>query len=124
MIKLCKETFRNKNETQKEKCCQFPRCKEKFIGRGKSKYCEEHRKDKYKKELYKQEKKKLGDNSYIKHDNEECLIIIKKCGLKGCVNEFDIKLIPNQYIYPKYCEEHRNKFKRDNYIKRIDDEKN
>jgi hypothetical protein len=122
MITLNKDTNRSKNQEQKEMLCQYPGCTTKFIGRGKRKYCDEHRKDKYKKNLYRKEMKKIGDNTYIKHNNDECILIIKKCGLKHCDNEFEIKLIPNQYIYPKYCEEHRNKFKRDNFIKRNNNE--
>lgn len=38
------------------------------------------------------------------------------CALNGCAQNFEFLLIPNQWIYPKYCEAHRNAFKRQHFL--------
>lgn len=115
MIKLCKkDSMRSKNQNLKTKVCQFPNCNAEFQGRGKAKYCEEHRKTKYKKVLYQSNTSNgIGDsNMYINHKNVEATKIIRTCGLKGCDEEYELTVIPNQYVYPKYCVTHRNEYKR------------
>ena len=49
---------------------------------------------------------------------------IKKCCLEGCNELFTIRVFPKQYIYPRFCEEHRNDFKRANYLRIISKLKN
>ena len=53
-IKLVNEQQcpRSKEQPRKERVCGFPDCEEKFWGRGKTKYCEEHRKTEYRSRLY------------------------------------------------------------------------
>ena len=117
-VSFAKDTNRSANQQQKEKVCQFPGCKEVFVGRGKTKYCEEHRKQEYKKILYKPKKPQSVDenNQKIKHKFLESQNIIKTCSLEGCGNTYELRIIPNQFIYPKYCEEHRNEWKRNFFI--------
>lgn len=109
---------RSKQQEMKLKICQFPDCKKKFLGRGKTKYCEEHRKQKYKKFLYQRPiSNGVGEaNIIIKHKHVKATTVCRTCALDGCDNEYDITLIPNQIIYPKYCIKHRNKFKREFFI--------
>jgi hypothetical protein len=115
MVRLCKKNpLRSKNQELKTKQCQYPGCDNEFQGRGKAKYCEEHRKTKYKKYLYQSHALNVvGDsNIYINHKNAEASKVIRSCALKGCLEEFEITVIPNQHIYPKYCNTHRNEYKR------------
>ncbi len=114
-VSLSKDTNRSANQQLKKKKCQFPGCTTSFMGRGKTKYCDEHRKQEYKKILYQPKKRKsLGDaNQKIKHKFLESQDVIKECSLEGCNNSYKIRIIPNQYIYPKYCEDHRNEWKRE-----------
>ncbi len=39
------------------------------------------------------------------------------CQLEGCSKQYSVKLIPNQVLYPKYCEEHRTIHRRQHFIK-------
>lgn len=105
-----------KPQKMKKKKCAFPGCGVEFIGRGKAKYCDEHRKAKYRKELYKQNDNDGDGIATI--DHKECYSVTKECvcGLEGCENTFEITLIPRLFEYPNYCPEHRNEYKRDRFI--------
>jgi len=105
------------------KHCQFPGCKEYFMGTGKSKYCNEHRKRKYRKIIdaekiarQKAEEEARNPNQIIHHEFTDSTKMKIRCALDGCENEFTIKVIPKVYVYPKYCKEHRNAFKRERFI--------
>ncbi len=39
------------------------------------------------------------------------------CQLLGCEQSFSVTLIPNQILYPKYCDEHRNSYRRQNFLR-------
>ena len=47
------------------------------------------------------------------------------CALDGCTKEFEVRVWPFVRIYPKYCEEHRNEYKRKRFIKlrKLDEQK-
>jgi hypothetical protein len=107
-----------KPQKMKLKTCVFPGCDVEFIGRGKAKYCEEHRKAKYRKELYKKNDNTGGGIIVIEHDEVYAKPIIRKCNLVGCPNDYEIVLIPRLYEYSNYCEDHRNEFKREMFLKR------
>jgi hypothetical protein len=106
-----------KPQKMKQKMCDFPNCDAEFIGRGKAKYCEEHRKAKYRKELYKKNDNSGSGIICIEHSEVYARPIIRTCGLEGCTNEYEIILIPRLFEYPNFCEEHRNEFKRDMFLK-------
>jgi len=101
----------------KKKHCAFPGCDVIFIGRGKAKYCDEHRKAKYRKELYKKNDNDGEANIRIEHNEIYATTELKTCALDGCDNTFEILLVPRIFEYPRYCEEHRNPYKRNTYIK-------
>ena len=105
-----------KPQKMKQKTCVFPDCNVEFIGRGKAKYCEEHRKAKYRKELYKKNDNLGCGIVVIEHEEVYAKPIIRQCALEGCTNEYEIVLIPRMYEYSNYCEEHRNEFKRNRFI--------
>lgn len=105
-----------KPQKLKEKTCNFPGCDVIFIGRGKAKYCEEHRKAKYRKELYKKNDNTGGGIAHIDH-NEVCAKpVMRTCGLEGCENQYEIILIPRLFEYTNFCEDHRNEFKRTMFL--------
>jgi len=41
------------------------------------------------------------------------------CALEGCIHQFEVKIYPRQYIYPKYCPEHRNEYRRIRHLELI-----
>jgi len=41
------------------------------------------------------------------------------CALEGCDHQFEVKIYPRQFIYPKYCPEHRNEYKRIRHLQLI-----
>jgi hypothetical protein len=85
-------------------------CGKHYIGHIISKYCPKHRKpsERKMKEVIPQE----NQNIVFKHASKEMTNHEFVCQLTGCSKTYIIKLIPHQFIYPKYCPEHRNEFKR------------
>lgn len=106
------------------KPCQYPGCKEEFMGIGASKYCEEHQKPEYKKKLIKMKEAELEaeweehskSNTTVEHTYEKATEVDREC---PCGATFKIKLFPNVDIYPKYCEEHRSVYRRQQLEKRL-----
>ena len=107
---------KHKTQKLKEKTCQFPDCGTIFIGKGKAKYCDEHRKAKYRKELYKQNDNNGEAIVRIEHNELYAKRVERECGLEGCDCSFEILLVPRVYEYPRYCEEHRNSYKRERFM--------
>ena len=99
------------------------RCTTIFYGTGKSLYCLEHRKPKYRKIIDREKIQAKIDhirentsNQNINHKYIETQTIVMKCELEGCNEEFEVKILPNIYVYPKYCKEHRNEYRRKRYL--------
>lgn len=111
-----KNGVRGVQRIKKKKCC-FPGCDEEFLGRGKAKYCSEHRKAKYRKDLYKLNQNEGEGIFKYEHQNYESKTIIKKCALQGCKNQYELKILPRTFDYPNYCPEHRNEYKREIFLK-------
>jgi len=118
---------KKKKERLIEKHCAFVneegiRCKTIFFGTGKSKFCKLHRQPKFRKIIDRDKiiakKQAMIDNSAnftLHHKYAEPMEITRNCDL--CRDEYDFILYPSTYIYPKYCPDHRNQFKRELYIK-------
>jgi hypothetical protein len=104
------------------KQCEYEGCEEVFEGVSSgcnpSKYCKEHKKFKYHKKtkMKKETKETISNNQNIKHSYKTATVIIGKCQLDGCGKDFEILVIPNIFVYPKYCPEHRNQFKRERFL--------
>ena len=118
-----KKTATTHREKLQHKRCQFPGCKDVFMGTGKSKYCDEHRKRKYRKIIdadkvarQKADEETKNPNQTIQHKYTDSTIVRMTCSLDGCDEQFDIKVLPQTYVYPKYCPNHRNEFKRQLFI--------
>jgi hypothetical protein len=41
------------------------------------------------------------------------------CALEQCESQFTIKIFPRQYVYPKFCQDHRNEYKRERHLRMI-----
>lgn len=108
--------FVKKRKKQVVKICRYPKCGIEYVGHPITKFCEFHRdiKNRAKKVVIQKRKK---ENRIIKYNYKNLKIKTFRCGLRGCKNEYKIELIPNQFIYPKYCSEHTNKFKRELFLK-------
>ena len=85
-------------------------CNKEFYGYCVQKYCDVHRKIIHK-------KKRPVYNPLV--DNQRILLkgsLVQErefiCALPGCNNTFRIKVYPKIEIYPKYCEKHRNIYRR------------
>lgn len=103
----------------KEKICQYPGCGKKFHGIHISKYCVEHRKDRYRiRKRTKPEDVNLK-NQTISHKYTTVVEQTMNCALEQCENQFTIKIYPRLYVYPKFCEEHRNEYKRERHLRLI-----
>lgn len=58
-------------------------------------------------------------NQIILHNYSQGVERQVDCQLIGCRHSFALSLIPNQVLYPKYCEEHRSEFRRQNFLRKI-----
>jgi hypothetical protein len=45
--------------------------------------------------------------------------MVMTCALEGCEHQFEVKVYPRQYVYPKYCPEHRNEYRRVRHLELI-----
>lgn len=45
--------------------------------------------------------------------------MVLNCALEGCGCQFEVKIYPRQYVYPKYCPDHRNEYKRIRHLQKI-----
>jgi len=101
------------------KKCAVPECGLIFEGGYSSKYCPNHR------DPQTREKKKIitehvtVKNQVLDHEYTNVKTIIENCALDGCKNQFEVKIFPKQYVYPKYCPEHRNEHKRKSHLSQI-----
>lgn len=59
------------------------------------------------------------NNQIILHNFRTSLEKTCDCQLLGCRQEFAITLIPNQVLYPKYCNDHRSEFRRENFLRQF-----
>ena len=41
------------------------------------------------------------------------------CALEGCNEIFEIKIYPKIYVYPKYCPDHRQEYRRKNHLRML-----
>lgn len=107
--------YKRRQPKMKVKTCQYEGCGKEFIGHSVCKYCEFHRDVKNRKKRAK--KKHVNENRIINHTNEGITPQELECGLDGCKNKYPVLLIPKQTVYPNFCPEHRNKFKRKMFLR-------
>jgi hypothetical protein len=58
-------------------------------------------------------------NQILVHNFKRAVERSCECQLLGCAQTFDITLVPNQALYPKYCEDHRTEFRRKEFLRRF-----
>ena len=104
---------RRRKERLKEKICKYPGCNKIYFGIGRSCYCPNHRSRQARQVMLAQTSKNKTiplANMTIMHENSYAVQLIRSCDC--CNSEYEITLFPGIYIYPKYCELHRNLYKR------------
>ncbi len=57
-------------------------------------------------------------NQLLLHNYQVATIKNCRCFLAGCEQTFDLTLVPNQIIYPKYCADHRSPYRREYHVQR------
>ena len=108
--------YKNKKRI-KLKVCQEPGCGREFWGHPIAKYCDDHRDIKQRQKQKKDVDNIESRNIIIRHNYTEVMEVPFRCCLSGCKEVFSIKLYPKQFVYPRFCLEHRNDFKRANFIR-------
>ena len=106
-----------KKKRIKLKVCQEPGCGREFWGHPIAKYCDDHRDIKQRQKQKKDVDNIESRNIIIRHNYTEVMEVPFSCCLSGCKEVFSIKLYPKQFVYPRFCLEHRNDFKRANFIR-------
>ena len=101
-----------------EKKCGYPDCGVTFYGIPIAKYCPKHREEKYRIRKRKPATSPEEQNDILKHSYCESITVVKTCALEECDHTFPVKVLPRVYIYPKYCPEHRNEYKRLRHLER------
>lgn len=59
------------------------------------------------------------NNQIILHNYRKSIEKSCDCQLLGCRAGFTITLVPNQVLYPKYCNGHRSEFRRRNFLRQF-----
>lgn len=106
-----------KKKRIKLKVCQEPGCGREFWGHPIAKYCELHRDIKQRQKQKKEFDSIESKNMLFRHAYTDVVEITFQCCLGDCKNPFAIKVFPKQFLYPRFCLEHRNDFKRANFIR-------
>ncbi len=104
-----------KKKRIKLKICQY--CGKEFWGHPIAKYCELHRDVKQREKTKKSPEPGDSNNRTYSHDCIEVSEETWTCELEGCGKTYVVKIFPKQFVYPRFCDEHRNEFKRRNYVR-------
>jgi hypothetical protein len=103
----------------REKKCLYPDCGKVFFGIHVSKYCPEHRQDGYRIRKKTKPEDVTVKNRTIEHSYTEVVTMTMNCSLEGCNKKYEVKIFPRQNIYPKYCPDHRNEYRRTRLLMQI-----
>ena len=95
------------------------KCEKEYYGKVMQKYCDFHknpdnRKRKRTVESNHDFNNQKFNNKFMEFTNVECI-----CELEGCNNSFIIQVIKKISIYPRFCEEHRNRYRRELFLSQI-----
>lgn len=104
-----------KKKRIKLKICQY--CGKEFWGHPIAKYCELHRDVKQREKTKKSPEPGDSNNRTYNHEHIEVQEETWTCELEGCGKTYVVKIFPKQFVYPRFCEEHRNEFKRRNWTR-------
>ena len=106
---------KDRNTTPKQivsKICYEVGCEKEYFGHRITKYCEFHRNPRNRAKKASIKTDVTIDNQIFLHNFVESADIVFTCALEGCLEEFEIRVIPKINIYPKYCENHRSQYRR------------
>lgn len=106
-----------KKKREKLKICQEPGCGKEFWGHPIAKYCELHRDIRFRQRRRRVYESVDVKNQIFNHKFHEVTDVEFACQLPGCGRKYKIRVFPKQYVYPKYCEEHRNEFRRESFLR-------
>ena len=106
-----------RHQKKKELTCQYPGCGSIFFGIAVSKYCLEHRQEKYRIRKPRELRPIEEENQIILHSFSIATEQIMTCDLEGCHQSYSITLLPKQKVYTKFCSDHRNEFRRGQFTK-------
>ena len=106
-----------KKKRIKLKVCQEPGCGQEFWGHPIAKYCDKHRNIKQRSKITNQPDSEERNITFT-HNFILSKELTFTCCLDHCNQIFKIKALPKQFVYPRFCEEHRNEFKRKNFLRR------
>ena len=114
MIK--KEFFIPKYKRKKKilKQCIFPGCKNTFVGYPHARFCNFHKNPATRISSKKKEKEE-ETMVVLKHNYKSKTTIVRQCDC--CDSFYKIELFPDCEIYPRFCENHRSKFRREYWRK-------
>jgi hypothetical protein len=103
------------------KYCKYMGCEKEFYGVPIQKYCDFHTDPHNRKRIRQKPEDIQIKNQLFLHKFQNPTQIEFHCALDGCDKEFYVDIYPKQFVYPKYCEEHRSEFRRFNYdrLKRL-----
>lgn len=104
-----------KKKRIKLKVCVETGCGKEFWGHPIAKYCETHRDIKARVKVKKEEVLAEDKNITFKHNYTDAVQLRFICCLEGCQNQYLISIHPKQYIYPRFCFEHRNDYRREHF---------
>jgi ribosomal protein L32 len=104
-----------KKKRIKLKVCQ--ECGKEFWGHPIAKYCELHRDIKQRQKQKKDIESIESKNMVFRHNYTDVLELEFLCCVEGCNETFTVSVFPKQFVYPRFCNAHRNDFRRANFIR-------
>lgn len=106
-----------KKKIEKLKICQEPGCGKEYYGNPISKYCELHTDPHNRIRKRKLVQDSNMANMRFDHNYIDTVDVEFNCSLPGCDKKYSVKVYPGIFVYSKYCEEHRNEFKRKQFLR-------
>ena len=101
------------------KYCDYMECGKEFFGRPIQKYCDFHTDPHHRKRIRHRHEGPAIKNQIFMHHFKDKTKIEFECALEGCGKDFEVDVYPKLYVYPKYCEHHRNEFQREHFMRNI-----
>ncbi len=99
------------------KYCTYLSCNKEFFGTPVQKYCDVHKDPHNRKRIRPKPESPSVKNMIFAHNFNDKITLKLPCNLNGCGKDFNIDIYPDLYVYPKYCEDHRNEYRRSNFLR-------
>lgn len=97
----------------REKTCVYKDCGKKFIGYANAKYCPFHKDPKNREVVKKVEEVKESEIFRFPYDVDKKTIIERQCDCCGV--SYKLPIFPLMRDYPRFCDNHRNVYRRKFY---------